>query len=52
VAILFEKKMFRPLKNRAFFKSVQVDQGGYAVVWGKDIDISEYEIWKHGKEVS
>jgi len=49
VAPLLEKEMFFPLKNPALFKSVKVEQGGYAVVWSADIDISEYELWNHGQ---
>lgn len=45
---LLSKAMFLPLKNVAFFKSVKVDTGGYAVVWNEDIDISEYELWCNG----
>ena len=41
---LLKRKMFQPLKNPALFKSVQVEQGGHAVSWGKEIDISEYEL--------
>jgi hypothetical protein len=41
--------MFEPLKNRAFFNSVKIEQGGYAVSWNEDIDISEYELWSNGK---
>ncbi len=46
---LLEKEMFFPLKNPAFFRNVQVEQGGYAVLWNDEIDISEYELWTHGK---
>lgn len=46
---LLNKEMFSPLKNSAFFRNVQVDKGGYAVFWNEDIDISEYELWTHGK---
>ena len=46
---LLEKSMFSPLKNLALFKLVQVEKGGYAVVWNGDIDISEYELWQHGQ---
>ena len=46
---LREKQMFIPLKNPALFKAVQVEQGGYAVFWNSDIDISEYELWIHGE---
>ena len=41
VTSLLKKEMFSPLRNPAFFKSVQVEQGGYAVVWDSAIDISE-----------
>jgi len=49
---LLKKKMFSPLKNSAFFKAVRVDQGGYAVVWDSNIDLSEYELWRNGQAVS
>jgi len=39
------------LKNPVLFKSVRVEKGGYAIFWNDDIDISEYELWKHGKEM-
>lgn len=48
---LLEKEMFAPLKNQALFKAVQVEQGGYAIVWNSNIDISEYELWSHGQEM-
>ena len=46
---LLEKEMFETLKNSAFFKTVKIEQGGYAVSWNEDIDISEYELWSNGK---
>ncbi len=46
---LLEKEMFTPLRNAALFRAVRVDVGGYAVVWRKDIDISENELWIHGE---
>ncbi len=46
-----DKERFSPLKNQAFFKAVQVERGGYALVWNKDIDISEYELWVNGKDI-
>ena len=49
---LLKKNMFAPLKNWILFKTAQVEKGGYAVVWNNDIDISEYELWHHGKEKS
>ncbi len=48
VTHLLNQEMFSALKNPAFFKNVQVDTGGYALVWNEDIDISEYEIWSNG----
>ncbi len=52
VTPLLGKEIFAPLKNPSFFKAVKVEQGGYAVVWNSEIDISEYELWKHGQPVS
>lgn len=49
VTPLLEKEMFSPLKNPALFKAVQVEQGGYALTWNNNIDISEYELWSHGQ---
>ena len=46
---LLKKEMFSPLKNLAFFKTVKVEQGGYAVLWDSNIDLSEYELWSHGQ---
>jgi Protein of unknown function (DUF2442) len=48
---LLEKEMFEPLKNREFFNAVKIEQGGYAVSWNTDIDISEYELWSKGKVI-
>jgi len=49
VTPLVGKPMFAPLKNAALFKSVKVEQGGYAVSWNNEIDISEFELWLHGE---
>ncbi|MBU0498780.1 MAG: DUF2442 domain-containing protein [Gammaproteobacteria bacterium] len=51
VAPLFSRAMFEPLTNPALFRSVNVEKGGYAVVWNDSIDISEYELWSHGQPV-
>lgn len=48
---LLKKEVFLPLKNPAFFKNFWVEQGGYAIVWNEDIDLSEYELWIHGTPV-
>jgi hypothetical protein len=52
ISPLLAYEMFRPLRNPAFFKAVQVDKGGYGVVWNESIDISEYELWKNGQELT
>ena len=46
---LLNNEMFAPLRSYALFKAVQVETGGYAVVWSNTIDISEYELWQHGQ---
>lgn len=51
VAPLMDREMFSALKNPAFFRNVQIDAGGYALVWDDDTDISEYEIWTNGTPV-
>ena len=51
VSPLLDKAMFSPLKNPTLFKAVTVEQGGYAVAWNNEIDISEYELWRHGQPV-
>jgi hypothetical protein len=49
---LLGKETFAPLSSPALFRSVQVELGGYAVVWNSDIAISEHELWVHGEAVS
>ncbi|NJL85469.1 MAG: DUF2442 domain-containing protein [Leptolyngbyaceae cyanobacterium SM1_1_3] len=48
---LWHIPMFSLLKEPAFFKSFKVEQGGYEIIWNKDIDLSEYELWKYGTVV-
>jgi hypothetical protein len=43
---------FQRLENEGFFKSARVDPGGYALSWGDDVDLSEYELWVNGKELT
>jgi len=43
---------FEVLKNDAFFKAVRVDAGGYGISWNDNTDLSEYELWTHGVEIS
>jgi len=48
---LLEKPMFLLLQNPSFFRSFRIDDGGYGIVWNEEIDLSEYELWKNGKNV-
>lgn len=47
---LFDNELFAPLRSPALFKSVKVEQGGYAVSWSDSLDISEFELWSHGSK--
>lgn len=52
VAPLIEKyKMFEPLKNNELFSTVEVDAGGYGIIWNDDIDISCDELFENGEKV-
>ncbi|MDO4849493.1 MAG: DUF2442 domain-containing protein [Coriobacteriia bacterium] len=42
---------FAPLGDEALFASVQVDAGGYGIVWNDDIDLSCDELWENGVEM-
>ncbi len=48
---LLDKPMFFPLKNPAFFRNFRIEEGGYAIVWNREVDLSEYELWKNGQDV-
>ena len=48
-APLLKKEAFFDLKNDAVFYSVHKGAGGYGVVWNDEIDLSESELWLHGK---
>lgn len=43
--------VFRALENKALFDNVEVDQGGYGIVWNDDLDLSCDELWENGTEV-
>jgi hypothetical protein len=45
---LLDKPMFAPLRQPAFFKSFNVEPGGYGIVWNDEVDLSEHELWKNG----
>ena len=44
--------VLKELEDEALFGSVQVDAGGYGIVWNDDIDLSCDELWDNGEEVS
>ena len=48
---ILDRSEFKPLLNKAFFRSVKVDTGGYGISWNENIDLSEYELWMNGKEI-
>jgi len=44
--------VFRSLKEiPGLFELVQVDTGGYGIVWNDEIDLAAEEIWNNGKDV-
>lgn len=49
---LLAREHFQLLRNDAFFRSVQVDPGGYGISWNDDLDLSEDELWHNGVTVS
>lgn len=49
---LIEKNsMFKNLKNEELFYNVEVDVGGYGIIWNDDIDISCDELYEKGKTI-
>jgi hypothetical protein len=46
---LLSRPQFQLLASPPFFNAVHVDPGGYGISWSDDIDLSEYELWTHGK---
>lgn len=39
---------FKALESPELFESVEVDVGGYGVVWNDDLDLSCDELWENG----
>lgn len=39
---------FKALENGPLFEDVQVDEGGYGVIWNDELDVSCDELWEHG----
>ncbi len=43
---------FRCLKEQLTeFENVEVDTGGYGIIWNDDLDLSCDELWEHGVQV-
>lgn len=42
---------FQKLKDEELFYSIQVDVGGYGIIWNDDIDISCNELFEKGKTI-
>lgn len=43
--------MFKNLENEELFYNVEVDVGGYGIIWNDDIDISCDELFEKGKTI-
>lgn len=43
---------FKILKDESLFRDVEVDQGGYGIIWDDDLDLSCDELWENGTEVA
>lgn len=48
-ALIENNPAFFPLREQALFNKVQVDAGGYGVIWSDDVDLSCNELWEHGE---
>ena len=49
--LIENNKIFADLKNINLFNSVEVDIGGYGVIWNDDIDISCDELFENSKKI-
>ncbi|OPJ58456.1 DUF2442 domain-containing protein [Clostridium oryzae] len=47
-----DESVYENLKDKILFEQVQVDPGGYGISWNDDIDMSEYELWNIGEEIT
>ncbi len=43
--------VFKTLNDESLFRDVEVDQGGYGIIWNDDLDLSCDELWENGTEV-
>lgn len=39
---------FKALVNDGLYESVEVDVGGYGLIWNDDLDLSSDELWRNG----
>lgn len=49
--LIDNNKIFSDLKDINLFNSVEVDIGGYGVIWNDDIDISCDELFENSKKI-
>ena len=49
--LIENNKIFANLKDIKLFNSVEVDIGGYGVIWNDDIDISCDELFENSKKI-
>lgn len=42
---------FQALENEDIFNLVQVEPGGYGIIWNSELDCSEGELWENGVEI-
>lgn len=49
---LWSMPTFAPLKQPTFFQNFTIEPGGHGLCWNADLDISEYELWKHGESLT
>lgn len=49
--LIDNNSMFNDLKDEKLFYSVEVDVGGYGVIWNDNIDISCDELFENGKTI-
>ena len=49
--LIENNKIFAELKDINLFNSVEVDIGGYGVIWNDDIDISCDELFENSKKI-
>ena len=52
IDLIENNKMFFKLKDKELFYSVEVDVGGYGIIWNDDIDISCDELFNNGKIIT